>query len=104
MPIVSSSITTPYENAHVQWGNLIRRYLRDNRILNIGKNGPDNITFSSRTRKSKVQENIYIKNCCNNIDFEPLQASIITEIGNGIVDEAEYNTKTGLIKIKALHD
>lgn len=102
--IVSSSITTTYENAHVQWANLIRRYLRDNRILVVGKNGPDNITFSSRTRKSKVQENIYIKNCCNNIDFEPLQASIVTGIGNGIVSEAEYNTKTGLIKIKALHD
>jgi hypothetical protein len=102
--ILSSSSIISYENAHVQWGNLIRRYLKDNRILQIGKNGPDNITFSARTRKSKIQENVYIKYCCNNIIFDPKQASVITGLGTGIVDEAEHNTKTGLIKIKALHD
>jgi hypothetical protein len=95
---------TLYENAHVQWGNLIRRYLRDNSVLITGKNGADIITFTAKTRKSKVQQNVIIRQCCDDVSFNPLQASIITQLGTGIVDEAEYNTKTEIIKIKVLHD
>lgn len=100
---LNSSLVT-HENAHVQWANLIRRYLRDNRVLTTGINGQDLITFTARTRKSKVQQGVILKYCCEDEVFNPQQAIIKTELGDGIIDEAEYNTKTGLIKIKALHD
>lgn len=102
--LLNSTDLTLYENGHLQWANLIRRYLRDNRPLSQGKNGNEIINFTSRTIKSKQQKNIILKYCCDNDKFTPNQAQIITELGTGDIDEAEYNTKTNLIKITALHD
>ncbi len=93
-----------YENGHLQWANLIRRYLLDRRILSVGKNGLELINFSVKTIKTKEQENVKLIQCCGDETFNPTQAIIRTELGDGIIEEAEYNTKTNIIKIKALHD
>jgi hypothetical protein len=93
-----------YENGHLQWANLIRTYLLDKRILPIGKNGLEYINFTARTVKTKEQENIKLIQCCDAEAFDPTQGTIRTELGDGIIEEAEYNTKTNIIKIKALHD
>jgi len=97
------SITT-YENGHLQWANLIRRYLLDRRVLTSGDNGPDTISFTGRTIKSKTQKEILIQNCCDDIDFNPVQALVKTELGDGEIDEAIYNTQTDLITLTLLHD
>lgn len=95
---------TLYENGHVQWSNLIRRYLRDNRVLLIGKNGPDDITFSSRTRKHREQKNVILLHCCGDEEFNPNQGQIVTGLGTGDIFKAEQDTETNTIKITALHD
>lgn len=100
--LLSTSPTT-YYNGHLQWANLIRRYLRDKRVLNKGINGNDTIMFTERTVKTKVQKDIILKHCCED-NFNPNQALIITDLGIGDIEEAEYNTKTEIIKITALHD
>jgi len=93
-----------FENGHLQWANLIRRYLLDRRMLRVGKNGIDTINFTARTIKTKEQENVRLIQCCGDDAFDPTQATIKTDFGEGIIEEAELNTKTNTIKIKALHD
>lgn len=95
---------TLYENGHLQWANLIRRYLKENRVLTVGVNGAETITFSARTRRTKEQKDIILKYCCDLEMFNPNQGQVITELGTGDIDEATYNTKTEIIKITALHD
>jgi len=102
--LVGSVSPSIYENGHVQWANLIRRYLKDNRVLTSGLNGNDTITFTSRTIKSKKQKNIVIQNCCDDDEFIPEQALVRTELGDGEIEEAVYSTKTETIKINLLHD
>ena len=102
--LVDSVAIPIYENAHVQWANLIRRYLKDNRVLTVGENGGDLITFTARTVKSKKQKDIIIQNCCGDDEFIPEQALVRTELGDGEIEEAIYNTKTETIKMNLLHD
>lgn len=102
--LANTSDVITYENGHLQWANLIRRYLLDRRILNVGLNGLELINFTARTIKTKEQENVKLIQCCSDEDFDPTQATIRTELGDGIIQEAIYNTKTNIIKIKALHD
>lgn len=102
-PLLNNASPTTYENGHLQWANLIRRYLKDRRVLTIGLNGTDIVAFTSQTVKTKKQSNIIIRSCCNN-DFIPEHALIRTELGDFEVLEAVYETKTGLIKMTILHD
>jgi hypothetical protein len=102
--LVGSASIAIYENAHVQWANLIRRYLKDNRVLTSGLNGADTITFTSRTVKSKKQKDIVIQNCCGDDEFIPEQALVRTQLGDGEIEEAVYSTKTETIKMIILHD
>jgi len=102
--LLNTSDVITYENAHVQWANLIRRYLLDGRIFNIGKNGLEMVDFTARIVKTKEQENVKLIQCCADETFDPTQSTIKTELGDGIIEEAELNTKTNIIKIKALHD
>lgn len=102
--LVDSLAIPIYENGHVQWANLIRRYLKDNRVLTVGENGGDLITFTARTVKSKKQKDIVIQNCCGDDEFIPEQALVRTELGDGEIDEAVYSTKTETIKMNLLHD
>lgn len=97
-----SSDLTSYPNAHIQWGNLIRRYLKSGRVLMQGVNGADTIDFDARTIKTKEQVPVLYQLCCDE-DFNPTQATVITSLGNGEVEEAEHNTKTNIVKIKTLH-
>lgn len=102
--LTGSGDITDYPNGHLQWGNLIRNYLRYNRPLSIGKNGKDFITFSPRVIKTKKQVPVYLKWCCSNGEFQPSQANVLTSLGNGDIDEAQFSTKTNIITITSLHD
>jgi hypothetical protein len=84
--------------------NLIRRYLKDNRILSVGKNGTDTINFTSRVVKSKKQKDIIIENCCEDEEFIPELALVRTELGDGSIEEAVYSTKNNTIKMIIRHD
>lgn len=102
--LLNSADVTLYENGHLQWANLIRRYLKYGRVLTSGINGSETIAFNSRTVKTKQQVPVFVKMCCDDDEFQPNQAQIKTLLGIGDISEAEYNTKTNLIKIKPLHD
>lgn len=91
-----------YENGHLQWANLIRRYLKGNRALYQGLNGSLVLDFNLNTIKTKEQTAI-IKLCCGDT-FNPNFAKIITSLGTGDVSEAEYDTKTNTFKIILRHD
>lgn len=97
----SADLTT-YPNAHIQWGNLIRWYLKSNRVLTQGVNGSDTITFDAQTIKTKEQVPVLYQLCCDET-FDPRQALVRTSIGDGEIQEAEYDTSTNIIKIKTLH-
>lgn len=97
-----SADLTAYPNGHIQWGNLIRWYLKSGRVLTQGVNGGDTITFDARTIKTKEQVPVLYQLCCGE-EFDPRQATVITSLGNGEVEEAEFNTKTNIVKIKTLH-
>jgi len=99
-----SASPSNYENGHIQWANLIRRYLKDNRILSVGKNGTDTINFTSRVVKSKKQKDIIIENCCEDEEFIPELALVRTELGDGSIEEAVYSTKNNTIKMIIRHD
>lgn len=97
-----SADLTAYPNAHIQWGNLIRWYLKSQRVLTQGVNGQDTITFDARTIKTKEQVPVLYQLCCNDT-FEPRQALVRTSLGDGEIYEAEFNTKTNIVTIKTLH-
>jgi len=49
-----------------------------------------------------IQENIVTELCCED-DYEKWSSSVRTEIGDGIIDEADVNYSKELIKFKLRH-
>lgn len=87
-------------NGHLSWANLHNYYHRHNRVLIQGFMNNVLTTFAS-AKPTKVQKEIIIKFCCGNT-FDPLIQLYKTELGDGILDEAEENTEKGTIKMTLL--
>lgn len=88
-------------NGHLSWANLHNNYHRHNRVLKSGYMNNSLTTFVS-AKPTKMQKDIVIKFCCNNT-FDPLIQLYKTELGDGILDEAEENTEKETIKMTLLH-
>jgi|GEM_PF-6955772 len=92
---------TSVTNGHLSWANLHNNYHKHGRVLKQGFMNNILTTFIT-VRPTKKQKDIIIKICCTDI-FDPLVQLYKTELGNGILDEAEENLKTGIIKMSLKH-
>lgn len=88
-------------NGHLAWANLHVAYHQYNRVLKQGYMNNILTTFKT-TKPTKQQKEIAIKVCCDDT-FDPLLQLYKTEIGNGILSDAEENTETGIIKMTLNH-
>jgi hypothetical protein len=86
-------------NGHLSWANLHVHYHKHNRVLLQGYMNTALTNFISAA-PTKIQKDIVIKICCGDT-IDPLLQLYKTQLGNGIMDEAEEST--GKIKINLLH-
>lgn len=89
------------KNVRLSWANLhndLHKYGRP--FINGTMNGVFTI-FNSKI-PDVIQENIIVNNCCTD-DYEKWQSSVRTEIGDGIIDEAEIDFTKEQIKFKLRH-
>lgn len=87
-------------NGHLSWANLHNYYHRHNRVLINGYMNNVLTTFAT-AKPTKEQKEIIIKFCCDNV-FNPLLQLYKTELGNGVLSEADENTQRGTIKMTLL--
>lgn len=91
------------QNAHLSWANLHLYYWTQNSPLPTGRfNGVD-INFPSPLRKLRKQRAIEFPFCIENFD-SVINNPIRTTMGDGEVLTAEYNFKTGNIKIELIYE
>lgn len=88
-------------NGHLAWANLHPAYHKHNRVL---KQGNMNLapTIFLTVKPTKQQKDVVFNICCNDI-FDPLTQLYKTQIGNGILEEAE-ETEHGIIKTTLNHE
>lgn len=96
---VLSSISN--HNNRLSWANLHRDLHRHGRPFITGNmNGVDQ-TFLSK-EPDIIQENIVTQICCED-EYEKWDSTVRTEIGDGIIDEADIDYTNELIKFKIRH-
>lgn len=89
-------------NGHLSWANLHDYYHKHDRVLKQGFMNNILTTFAT-VKPTKVQKEIVIKVCCDDV-FNPLLQLYKTQLGNGVLQEAEENTQKGTIKMTLLHE
>lgn len=87
-------------NGHLSLANLHERYWKWERIFPRGTMNGQDMTFSSSEYR-KIQVPISVPACCSGLDLDGL---IRTGIGDGQLEEAEYDGKSGMIKIVVKHE
>jgi len=68
--------------------------------MTTGKVNGDTITFDSIERLKKQVE-LSFPACCQDIDYNGI---FRTELGDGIMDTAEYEAQTGTVKINLIYE
>lgn len=87
-------------NGHLSWANLHYHYHRHNRVLLVGYMN-NLITNFFTALRSKKQKDIVIEVCCE--EFDPQKYLVNTELGDGVVDEAEISYRDHKVKISLNH-
>lgn len=90
------------KNGRLSWANLhndLHKYGRP--FLNGIMNAVSTAFFSKVP--DIIQENILVNNCCED-EYEKWSSRVRTEIGDGIIDEAEIDFTKEQIKFKLRHD
>lgn len=89
-------------NARLGWANLHYDLHRHNRPFKTGvmNNIPE--TFLSPVY-NKIQDNILVENCCAD-PYEKHDSLVLTEIGAGLIEEAEINFTKEIIRFKLKHE
>jgi len=93
--------STTQRNGRLSWANLLYDLHRHGRPFITGNMNGADITFLSK-EPDIIQENIVTELCCED-DYEKWSSSVRTEIGDGIIDEADVNYSKELIKFKLRH-
>lgn len=88
-------------NGHLSWANLHYNYHKYNRVLKTGFLNNVLTTFYT-VKPTKEQKDMVLKVCCGD-DFDPLLQMVRTNLGDGIVAEADEDTEKGIIKMTLLH-
>jgi len=96
-----SGISSP--NAHLSWANLHSNYWNSNRPLPTGILNNVEIAFSAPNRKLKLQNAIEFPFCVENVD-EIVNDLIRTTMGDGEITSAEYDLKTGNLKVELSYE
>jgi len=89
------------KNSRLSWANLHYDLHRHGRPFITGTMNGNPETFLSK-EPDVIQENIITEICCND-EFEKWESSVRTEIGDGIIDDAEIDYTKEIIKFKLRH-
>lgn len=89
-------------NGHLSWANLHAAYHKHNRVLKQGYMNGVLTNFASAI-PTKEQKNVVIERCCDDVVFNPQDILVKSELGNGIVSEAEESDR-GVITMTLLHN
>jgi hypothetical protein len=89
------------QNGHLSWANLHHNYHKYNRVLLQGYMNLVVTNFITAI-KAKKQSEIVIQLCCDE-EFEPSNYLVKTDLGDGIVDEADYSTRSNRVSATILH-
>ena len=89
-------------NFHFGWANLHVNFHKYRRVLLQGfmNNILTNFVTAKRT---KQQKDLILVICCED-NFDPSNILIRSELGDGILDSAEYTVKKGVMTISLFHD
>lgn len=94
------------QNAHLSWANLHYNYHRHGRVLLEGTMNNIPETFFT-AKPTKQQDKVMVKDCCGGIDDEvkssEIIGSIITDLGEGVIDNYTKNLKNDSITFKLLY-
>ena len=101
--VVNGYITgTPQRNARLSWANLHYDLHRHNRPFKNGIMNNNPTAFLSPVY-NKIQDNMLTKLCCTD-DYKKEDSLVKTELGNGLIEEAEINFTKEVIKFKLKHE
>lgn len=93
-----TGVTMP--NGHLAYANLMDRYWTWGRPFDKGRMNGLVITFDSFEYR-KIQENMNFPSCCTAVDFNGF---IRTEFGDGLLYEAMYESKSGMMKLSIAYE
>lgn len=97
--VVGKLTSTSSPNCHLSWANLHDAYWKSNRYLSTGMMNNVAVTFTDTLRKLKKQKALEFPYCVEN--FESLVNDLVrTTMGDGEIESAEYNIKSGNVKIE----
>jgi hypothetical protein len=87
-------------NAHLSWANLLENYWIDNRVLPSGEMNLKNRSFRS-TKRIRQGERVEFPFCFADINYF---GRVKTDLGEGIIKEANWSFKTQTLKLDLLYD
>ena len=90
----------PFQNARFSSANLMRDLWKFGRILPTGKVNNFTTTFSS-IEKLRKQVTLSIPQCCQDLDYNGI---FRTDLGDGLIDSAEYEANTGMLKVNLIYE
>lgn len=90
----------PIQNGRFSQANLMRDLWGWGRLLPTGNVNGVATTFDS-ILKLKQQKEVSFPQCCNDIDYNGL---IRTDLGDGIIDSATYESKSGTLKANIIYE
>jgi hypothetical protein len=88
------------QNARFSQGNLFRDLWTYGRLLPSGNVNGVPTTFDSIERLKKQVE-LSFPQCCTVIDYNGL---FRTDLGDGLIDSAEYESETGNLKVQLIYE
>jgi len=89
-----------FQNARFSTANLMRDLWTWGRLLPTGNVNGVLTTFGSY-QKLRKQVELTIPQCCQDLDYNGL---FHTDLGNGLIDNAEYDGKTGDLKVNLKYE
>ena len=89
-----------FQNARFSQANLMRDLWTYGRILTTGNVNGVLTTFGSIERL-RTQKELSFPQCCTSIDYNGL---FRTELGDGLIDSAEYESETGNLKVQLIYE
>jgi len=98
---VGAISVTSKRNGRLSWANLHRDLHRHGRPFITGTMNNTLQTFLSK-EPDIIQENMVTELCCED-EFEKHESTVRTEIGDGIIDEADIDYTNEIIKFKIRH-
>jgi hypothetical protein len=88
------------QNGRFSTANLMRDLWTYGRLLSTGKVNGVQTTFDSIERLRKQKE-LSFPQCCQTIDYNGL---FRTDLGDGLMDSAEYEAETGTLKVQLIYE